>query len=780
MNYFIFDCETNGLYGETLSICAMVYDESLSVCRKTFYGAWKIAEDKISNDFVRTQVYPYLDSADMFFNSEQELLQHFWQFWKSNREDCRCIADVPVPVEANVFRKCVAMDEQSRWNDAPFPLIDLASILMANNIDPLADRNTLAQSTLTRHSAKNDVLLTVEILRRYLNMDNITSVYSYHTFFFLFVYSKSKSFEKMCDFFEQQEHWKNADFQSVSSLREREYYIQENENIENGLSEEQKKEREKQQKKHISDSLRWDYQTFQYFNPPARRALFGCNSKEDCNSGIVHNYRFRLEKISERKKTYYIINKGNKEYKLTLNGVNIKIYNTGIAVFSFECENYLNRSIADVKFINDYGRRIFYPFLPHEDDDSTLCADKISIKGFKDNQEKVIAQDDFIGLFKIDGTYIYQYTCFDSNDKWSIMAQNRQTGKTNKKKFQLTNVPNIIEKFLDFSGDGEKFTSNVDKKDEADKIYIYPAIDDRMFVACIVLDGEYGQKIRGDQAEKYQSMDTEDIYAFQTDYEVAKDLYELLYIDPSGKCSCVGASMLKKLLNEQMYTRWLYYGTVQGITHHSFVSVASSAVMDSVINPFLIEYTQMVALCLAQRASIMAFQDEATEIAKKMGTIDKKTVRKTNELIKLQSRYTQFMNEVYFVEITAQEQGIELYDMMKEAMYIEKEREILESQIDKMSEVANTSLDVDLNHHGLYIAIVALILSVSGSLIDVWGFADNIINLCVGKLTVALAQPDVFIALIIIELIIVFISITLVWRQKHGIRKWVKKHKHFC
>ena len=112
-------------------------------------------------------------------------------------------------------------------------------------------------------------------------------------------------------------------------------------------------------------------------------------------------------------------------------------------------------------------------------------------------------------------------------------------------------------------------------------------------------------------------------------------------------------------------------------------------------------------------------------------------------------------------------------------IHIEKEREILESQIDKMSEVANTSLDVDLNHHGLYIAIVALILSVFGPLIDVWGLADNIINLCVGKLTVALAQPDVFIALIVIELIIVLVFIVFAWREKHSIRKWVKKHKHF-
>ena len=184
-----------------------------------------------------------------------------------------------------------------------------------------------------------------------------------------------------------------------------------------------------------------------------------------------------------------------------------------------------------------------------------------------------------------------------------------------------------------------------------------------MFVACIVLDDGYGERIRGKddtesttgtnadnsqgtqqnipQIPEYQKMNEENIYAFQKDYKVATDLYELLYIDTPGGISCPGASMLKKLLNEQMYTRWLDYKTVEGLTHHSFVWVTSGAdvgVRESVVNPFLVEYTQMVALCLVQRASIMAFQDKATEIAKEMRNIDKNTVSKTNELIKLQSR----------------------------------------------------------------------------------------------------------------------------------------------
>ena len=272
-------------------------------------------------------------------------------------------------------------------------------------------------------------------------------------------------------------------------------------------------------------------------------------------------------------------------------------------------------------------------------------------------------------------------------------------------------------------------------------------------------------------------MKKKDIYAFQREYGVAADLYELLYIDTAGNVSCPGASMMKQLLNDQMYMRWLDYGTVQGLTHHSFIEVVRDlyGTRESVINPFLIEYTQIVALCLAQRASIMAFQDKATEIAKAMRNIDKNTVSKTNELIKLQSQYTQFMNEVYFVEITAQEQGVEMYDMMKEAMYIEKEREVLESLIDKMSEVANTSLDVDLNHVGFWFAIIAFVISIFGPFTDQWDIVDKF------KIYSNIpSQPYAFYILIVIIVAVTLGFIFSAWviKRWQSITKWIKKHRH--
>ena len=112
------------------------------------------------------------------------------------------------------------------------------------------------------------------------------------------------------------------------------------------------------------------------------------------------------------------------------------------------------------------------------------------------------------------------------------------------------------------------------------------------------------------------------------------------------------------------------------------------------------------------------------------------------------------MNEVYFVEITAQEQGIELYDMMKEAMYIEKEREILESQIDKMSEVANTSLDVDLNHFGFWFAFIAFIISVFGPFIDQWEIMKN----WFGESNLSVSFPILVVLLFIVMVVCIVIA----------------------
>lgn len=163
MNYFIFDCETDGLYGKTLSIAAVVFDSEFAPVQR-FDGSLLINACDLESDWVKENVYPHLSLSERRFDTEEALLEAFWAFYTEHRGTALCIADVPVPVEAGVLRKCVLKNEAERAFLAPYPLIDAASLLFAAGIDPSTDRSTLTDRELDRHRAYDDVLAIGDIL----------------------------------------------------------------------------------------------------------------------------------------------------------------------------------------------------------------------------------------------------------------------------------------------------------------------------------------------------------------------------------------------------------------------------------------------------------------------------------------------------------------------------------------------------------------------------------------------------------------------------------------
>ena len=162
---FIFDCETDGLYGKTLSIAAVVYDRNWNIL-DTFDGAVNISENEIFSGWVKENVYPYLGLGSCIYKNENELLESFWKFWLLYRETALCFTDTPYPVESHVFFKCVASNPAEREFLAPYPLIDTASLLYAHGIDPLVSRAELTAREYTQHRALEDVKMTAEIIRR--------------------------------------------------------------------------------------------------------------------------------------------------------------------------------------------------------------------------------------------------------------------------------------------------------------------------------------------------------------------------------------------------------------------------------------------------------------------------------------------------------------------------------------------------------------------------------------------------------------------------------------
>lgn len=164
MNIFIVDAETNGLYGEILSIGAMVVDENF-IEMDYFYGEVVLEKEEKYDFWVLNNVVPYLKNENPFEN-EFELLEKFWEFWLKYRETAYCLADVAYPVEMGVFKKCIEVNENERRFMGPFPLLDLSSFLLAKGYDPLVNRLTLIeQEKLNQHHALDDVKMTLEIWR---------------------------------------------------------------------------------------------------------------------------------------------------------------------------------------------------------------------------------------------------------------------------------------------------------------------------------------------------------------------------------------------------------------------------------------------------------------------------------------------------------------------------------------------------------------------------------------------------------------------------------------
>ena len=186
--------------------------------------------------------------------------------------------------------------------------------------------------------------------------------------------------------------------------------------------------------------------------------------------------------------------------------------------------------------------------------------------------------------------------------------------------------------------------------------------------------------------------------------ELSKSLYEYIYIDKEGDYSAATFSFRKNILNESIYSRWSEYGTVYGVSHTSLVAITGEfkGVESMIIRPFLTQYVEIAILALVQRASILRFQRQSS------GNLKNKDIQD------LQKRYINYRNQLHFFEVSSQEQGIELYELIRKQLYIEKEIESLEKNLEILYEKSNVDMSNKIGAVGIFIAAISLI----GTLFD--------------------------------------------------------------
>lgn len=159
------DAETDGLYGSFLTVGLAAMDMEGNIIERAYYGIRR-ENLRVTDVWTRENVLPVLGDYEACEN-EDELLEKAWTFWMRYQQEAYAVADVVSPVEARLFMQCVQKNETMRKWQAPFPLLDLASMLMAAGYDPLIDRNRLLGRTAAseKHNALYDALTAAEIWR---------------------------------------------------------------------------------------------------------------------------------------------------------------------------------------------------------------------------------------------------------------------------------------------------------------------------------------------------------------------------------------------------------------------------------------------------------------------------------------------------------------------------------------------------------------------------------------------------------------------------------------
>lgn len=414
------------------------------------------------------------------------------------------------------------------------------------------------------------------------------------------------------------------------------------------------------------------YNEYNYFYRHVREILYEKSDdlieEEDKTNDLIKHYEYKEENI-----THYWIKVGAYTYKLEIDSIILNIYATGTGVLSFHLRNRDYDDSEDIIKINQYGRRIYPPFLNINDK-------KITERSFLD-------EDDDSGVPSVSrvelSCAIWLGGAYDSPNNDSPYYDDFRVYEScdNYKK-----GPFLIPKFIRglFEQNSTNRTTDIiitpnkrDLRDKTDKhkyVYMDTVLDDRMYVVCWFGDNVLSNKLKRISSYK------EKRYSYSDDGW----WYRYVFVD-GGALTLQDPFLMQDTLIKNSYTRWIDYGTLYGVSRYSFVALTSDfETLQNNYASFTVKHVQSIyykiaELCLLQRASILSYSEELSDIVKNLnGTIDLEKVKG------LYKRFMQFKTKICFDEVTAQDQGIEIYNLIRREMAIQLELESLEKRITEM------------------------------------------------------------------------------------------------
>lgn len=213
----------------------------------------------------------------------------------------------------------------------------------------------------------------------------------------------------------------------------------------------------------------------------------------------------------------------------------------------------------------------------------------------------------------------------------------------------------------------------------SDNICIEPVIDDRMFVASWYKNDELAEQFT---CNPVAYKDAENSFS--------SFWYKYLFVDNSDCETCQDDGMKEQLLERHTYVRWRKWSSLYGISRYSMVYLTNSEVPFYLLDYFQTIYARMIELVLVQRASMLRFSGEVMKVSN-LSSDEMHVV--SNRISSLYREYIRFLNQIYFREVTAQDQGVELYTMLQSCLKMEEYIKDLDGEIGELHEYVSLKED---------------------------------------------------------------------------------------
>lgn len=148
--FMVFDVESIGLHGEGFAVAWVVVSRD---GKRLNEGCLSCNPDQCDGtDESRLWVGENVPPLVCTNPTKESLRNEFWQVWRHWADQgAVLVADCAWPVEANFLSECVKQNHAEREWQGPYPLHDLASILLIAGDDPLAITERLPDELPAHH-----------------------------------------------------------------------------------------------------------------------------------------------------------------------------------------------------------------------------------------------------------------------------------------------------------------------------------------------------------------------------------------------------------------------------------------------------------------------------------------------------------------------------------------------------------------------------------------------------------------------------------------------------